>query len=164
MSVIFDKKENILIYDRKLKEGPGEAMYGLEVCKSLMMPDDFIERAYTIRNKYNKNSANLMETKRSRYNAKKIHGKCEICKKNDGTEVHHLQFQKNASQDGVINNEFNKNHVANLINICNLCHNKIHEDDLEHKIIKTSVGYKIMKIKEKTNNKKTNINNIACIS
>ena len=34
MSVIFDKANNKLVYDRKLKAGPGESMYGLEVCKS----------------------------------------------------------------------------------------------------------------------------------
>ena len=54
MSVVFDKKLNNLIYDRKLKNGPGEAMYGLEVCKSLDLPDDFIDNAYLIRNKYHK--------------------------------------------------------------------------------------------------------------
>ena len=50
MSVVFDKQKDKLIYDRKLKDGPGEAMYGLEVCKALSMPDEFIERAYEIRN------------------------------------------------------------------------------------------------------------------
>ena len=35
MSVIYDKSTNKLVYDRKLKPGAGESMYGLEVCKSL---------------------------------------------------------------------------------------------------------------------------------
>ena len=65
MSVVFDKQKNKLIYDRKLKEGPGEAMYGLEVCKALSMPDDFIERAYKIRNKYNKNLEKVLSQKKN---------------------------------------------------------------------------------------------------
>ena len=146
MSVIFDREKNTLIYDRKLKNGHGESMYGLEVCKSLDLPYDFIENAYNIRNKYVKNQQKLLETKKSRYNSKKIRDLCEICKMNDSSEVHHLQFQKNANNKGIINNEFNKNHKANLINICEDCHLKIHQLNSEYRITKTSIGYELMEI------------------
>ena len=147
MSVIYDKSSKALIYDRKLREGPGESMYGLEVCKSLDLPDDFIERAYNIRNKYLKNKGKVINLKTSRYNSKKRVGeKCEICKENIGTEVHHLQFQKNASPEGIINNEFHKNHKANLINICEECHLKIHESEKEYRITKGTKGYKLLEI------------------
>ena len=53
MSVVYDRVNDRLIYDRKLKEGPGDNMYGLEVCKSLNLPEDFLEMAHDIRNKYN---------------------------------------------------------------------------------------------------------------
>ena len=36
-----------------LKEGSGDSMYGLEVCKSLHLPSDFLEYAQSIRTKYN---------------------------------------------------------------------------------------------------------------
>ena len=58
MSVIFDRERNTLVYDRRLREGGGEAMYGLEVCKSLDLPDQFLDRAYQIRNKYCKTRFN----------------------------------------------------------------------------------------------------------
>ena len=35
MSVVFDRERRTLVYDRKLREGPGENMYGLEVCKCI---------------------------------------------------------------------------------------------------------------------------------
>ena len=54
MTVEYDKTSNKLIYDRKLKSGPGESMYGLEVCKSLDLPEDFLNRAHDLRIKYNK--------------------------------------------------------------------------------------------------------------
>ena len=54
MSVIYDREKDRLVYDRKLKEGPGNNMYGLEVCKALNLPCDFLELAHDIRNKYNK--------------------------------------------------------------------------------------------------------------
>ena len=54
MEVIYDKGTDSLIYNRKLQDGPGNNMYGLEVCKSLHLPDDFLDEAYSIRNKYTK--------------------------------------------------------------------------------------------------------------
>ena len=68
---------------------------------------------------------------------------CELCCHNEGTEIHHLQYQKNA-KNGIINVEFNKNHKANLINICEACHHKIHNLNSEFRITKTSDGYKLM--------------------
>jgi DNA mismatch repair protein MutS len=146
MSVIYDREKNELIYDRKLKQGPGRAMYGLEVCKSLDLPDDFIERSYILRNKYTNQEEYIFQEKASRYNVKKLKGICEICKTDRGTEIHHLQFQKNADKLGVINNEFNKNKKANLINICDLCHDKIHKTNSEYRIAKTTSGYKFVPI------------------
>ena len=46
MTVTYDREKDELVYDRILKDGPGESMYGLEVCKSLNMPKDFLENAY----------------------------------------------------------------------------------------------------------------------
>ena len=145
MCVLFDREKNTLIYDRKLRLGHGESMYGLEVCKSLALPDDFIERAYAIRNKYNKTHTSVLEAKKSRYNANKLRGMCELCNSNEGTEVHHLQYQKNA-KDGIINGEFNKNHKANLLNICESCHREIHNSNSEFRITKTNDGYKLCQL------------------
>ena len=39
--------------DRNIKEGQGDNTYGLEVCKSLNLPDDFLEYAHKLRIKYN---------------------------------------------------------------------------------------------------------------
>ena len=50
LKVTYDGEKDILIYNRKLADGPGESIYGLEVCKSLHMPQDFISLAYGIRN------------------------------------------------------------------------------------------------------------------
>ena len=136
MSVIYNKKEDKLIYDRKIKDGPGDNMYGLEVCKSLNLPDTFLELAHDIRMKYSHSKAVLSMSK-SKYNAKKIKGLCEICKEKQGTEVHHLIYQKNAKK--II-----KNHKANLINICDTCHDSIHSENKELKIYKTTKGYEII--------------------
>ena len=150
MSVVYDRLNDRLIYDRKLKEGPGDNMYGLEVCKSLNLPEDFLEMAHDIRNKYNNKSNTfnqnrlIIEKKTSQYNSSKIKGICEICKESEGTEVHHLIYQKEFENGNSKGNKLKKNHKANLINICEKCHDKIHEENSYLKIYKTTNGYEIL--------------------
>ena len=147
MSVVFDREKKTLVYDRKLREGPGENMYGLEVCKSLDLPYSFLDRAHELRIKYSGDPiANILQSKSSKYNSNKLRGICEICKERPSTEVHHLQFQKNADIKGFIRGEFNKNHKANLINICEECHYRIHKKDSEHRVKLTIDGYQICEI------------------
>ena len=150
MSIIYDREKDRLVYDRKIKDGPGNNMYGLEVCKALNLPDDFLELAHDIRNKYNDSTQNdtsglLINNKTSKYNANKIKGICEICNENMGSEVHHLIYQKDCNDNNsTMYNKSIKNHKANLINICEECHNKLHVEDSQLKIYKTTQGYVIM--------------------
>ena len=65
---------------------------------------------------------------------------------NKATEVHHLQYQKNAKKENDYIETFHKNHLANLINICEECHQKIHKTNTQHKIVKTSKGFVLMEI------------------
>jgi DNA mismatch repair protein MutS len=173
MEVRYNKESGKLFYDRKLRDGPGDRMYGLEVCKSLNLPSLFLERAHEIRMKYNPEQQNILSLQSSHFNAKKIVGNCEMCHSevkgqhhhtigsnndintvnngntvvnngNNGnnvkaSEVHHLQYQKfaNKEQNNYINGTFHKNHPANLINICEECHLKIHQSNNQKKIVKT---------------------------
>ncbi len=144
MTVIYNKEKDILIYDRLLRDGPGESMYGLEVCKSLHLPDDFLDVAYEIRRKYKKEDG-ILSKKTSHFNSKKIMDTCELCKKEMGTEVHHLQHQERADKNNMINH-FHKNHPANLLTVCEKCHQEFHKNKTQHKKVKTSVGIEIMEI------------------
>ena len=144
MSVLYDKETKKLIYDRKLKTGPGHKMYGLEVCKALKLPDEFLERAHQIRMKYHPETYNITNLETSHYNSKKIKGNCEICKDALGEDVHHLQHQKKAGKNSYIKT-FHKNHVANLINVCKECHDNFHSTDTQFKRVKTSEGYEIVR-------------------
>jgi DNA mismatch repair protein MutS len=134
-----------LVYDRKLEDGAGDSIYGLEVCKSLHLPDDFLKRAYEIRGKYiNQNeNLNILSLKTSAHNREKVRGICEICRKNIGTEIHHLQYQRDADKNGRIKH-FHKNHMANLISICESCHTNIHELGLVFEKKKTVDGETIL--------------------
>jgi DNA mismatch repair protein MutS len=146
LEVTYNKEMDCLIYDRKLKDGSGFSMYGLEVCKSLHLPDDFLEYANNIRLKYrNRHSEqSILSLSTSRYNTSKIKARCEMCKTEMGTEIHHLQHQKNADKYDFIG-YFHKNHTANLASVCEKCHNNIHSVGDQHKKVKTSIGTIIMK-------------------
>jgi DNA mismatch repair protein MutS len=126
MAVTYDRARDVLIYDRKLRDGAGPSMYGLEVCKSLHLPDDFLKMANDIRLKYrDKKQTGDLNFKPSHFNAHKIKGMCELCKQNLGEEVHHLQHQKEADEANFIKH-FHKNHPANLMTVCESCHLKMH--------------------------------------
>jgi DNA mismatch repair protein MutS len=145
MAVHYDASKQCLIYDRKLSDGQGSRTYGLEVCKSLHMEDDFLEKAYQFRKKYFPESSGNLEHSNSRYNTKKIRGSCEKCHKKLAEETHHLSPQKNADKNGFIGT-FHKNHPANLLSLCENCHLEIHKEGSEYVMKKTTLGIIPMKI------------------
>jgi DNA mismatch repair protein MutS len=149
MSVIYDKETDALIYDRKLKDGPGNNMYGLEVCKSLGLPQEFLDAAHGIRMKYHPISGSLLDAKASRYNAANIKGMCENCNQFLAKEVHHLQYQQDANDKGIIKKggqSFHKNNAANLLNLCEKCHDEFHSKNKVCKKVKTTKGVKVKEV------------------
>jgi len=143
MAVHYDREQDCLVYDRKLKDGSGPRTYGLEVCKSLYLEEEFLERAYAIRNKYYPDTRGSLSHTTSTYNAEKIRGTCEKCGEKIAAEIHHLNPQKNADTDGFIGT-FHKNHVANLLSVCEKCHDEIHSSEQELVRKKTTKGYKLL--------------------
>ena len=137
LTVTYDREKQTLVYGRILQEGSGDNRYGLEVCKSLHLPDAFLQRANEIRDKYfssvtaavTKKVSSVLDLKPSVYNSKKLVGMCEICRVNKATEVHHMMHQSVADADDYIhtsNATFHKNHLANLQSICEDCHRREH--------------------------------------
>jgi DNA mismatch repair protein MutS len=127
MAVHYDREKDALVYDRVLRDGPGNRLYGLEVAKSLHLPNAFIEKAYSIRNKYFPEMRGDLSSPQTRYNANKIRGICEMCREEIASETHHLQEQKLADDNGRIGN-IHKNHPANLMSLCFKCHKTQHTD------------------------------------
>ena len=142
MSVQYDKSNDMLVYKRKLEKGSGEGMYGLEVCKSLNMPDDFIDLAYSIRIASNNNS--ILNKSQSRYNTNIVKNKCGMMDCNNvADDIHHLNPQEYSNTSGFFKDKakwFHKNHPSNLIPICKDCHNKVTRNKTVHRKTKTSKG------------------------
>jgi DNA mismatch repair protein MutS len=102
MAVVFDRAADCLVYDRKLQPGSGNRMYGLEVCRSLYLDDEFLETAYKLRTKYFPENRGELSHTTAIYNAKKVRGLCEICRTELAEEIHHIAQQKDASANGFI--------------------------------------------------------------
>ena len=152
MSVLYDKERDCLVYNRKLEDGAGNNMYGLEVCKSLSLPSDFLENAHNIRMKYHPENGSTLDQKGSHYNKKHIMGgMCEKCESHLAVDVHHLVYQNEANQKGVIKKDgllFNKNAEANLLNLCQKCHDEIHKTGKKYKKTKTTKGITLEEVKK----------------
>lgn len=128
-------KNNEIIYDRKIQNGQGSNIYGLEVCKSLDMPIDFLKKAEMYRKEVTELENDLIKNKKSRYNKKKLVNICEVCKQSTASETHHIKYQETADIDGFIGSS-HKNARHNLVAICKDCHHK------EHNGIIKIIGYK----------------------
>jgi DNA mismatch repair protein MutS len=117
MHVEIDKSSGKILYDRKLKEGPGSSVYGLEVCKGLGLPSEFIKSAHEVRCELQGISKDFVNTKKSRYNSQVFMDSCGVCgSRSKQLETHHIVPQ----------NIRKNNKVSNLMPLCESCHDKIH--------------------------------------
>jgi DNA mismatch repair protein MutS len=123
----YDHSLETLIYDRKLKEGPGESIYGIEVAKSLDIKNDFIKSALTIRKELVGESNSFLNTKKSRYNSNIYVDECNYCKKRTNLQTHHIKEQSMADKNGLIDHT-HKNNSSNLIVLCQGCHQYLHSN------------------------------------
>ena len=142
MEVEYNQAEDKLTYHRKLKDGPGNNSYGIEVCKSLNLPDIFIKNCYNNRLEMDKSNKGTLRKKKSTYNSKKIKGSCEFCGEK-GIDIHHLTPQQLKDNSGYANG-VRVNHAANLTNICKKCHKKFTKENTVHRKTKTSDGYELV--------------------
>jgi 5-methylcytosine-specific restriction endonuclease McrA len=104
------------------------------------LPNDFLEMANDIRMKYNPDTgSSILSLKTSHYNSKKIVGLCEKCGINMSKEVHHLTHQSQSDADGYIfvhGYKVHKNRLANLMSLCESCHDDFHTINENKKQIK----------------------------
>ena len=128
METRYEPSTQKLIYDRKLKLGSGNAIYGLEVAKAMDLDDEFIATADKIRKKIMGISEYVVNSKTNPYNSKIIIDCCTICNK-ETDEIHHIEEQHLANDEGMINH-YHKNKLFNLVQLCHDCHQNVHNGNL----------------------------------
>lgn len=145
LEVRYDAEADALVYDRRLMDGPGDSIYGLEVCKSLKMPQSFLDRAYAVRAELLPEGRSVLGAKTSRYSSKKVRGVCEMCGA-PGEHVHHLVHQADADDERMVGHA-RVDAAANLINVCEACHTQLHADGdaaARHRKAKTIDGQTVL--------------------
>ena len=131
LRVEFNKENKKLIYHRKLENGSGSAIYGLEVCKAMDLPNEFIDMANTIRKGLMNIDPEILESKKSQYNSNLYMDKCSICGAK-AIDTHHIKPQEDADENNYIEG-MHKNTLSNLVILCEKCHNNTHHGTLEIK-------------------------------
>jgi DNA mismatch repair protein MutS len=127
LKVHYDVANDKLIYDRKLERGSGNTYYGLEVARAMNIPHDFLDLAISIRKTILKE-----DFKQSNYNKNISVHSCEVCGSSISNmlEVHHITPQKD-STNSILPNGQNKDHIRNLVVVCQSCHDKHHSNQIE---------------------------------
>ena len=128
METIYDEDNEILIYNRKLKHGSGNSIYGLEVAKSMNLDKEFIQLADEIRREELNIQTDIINSKTSSYNSNIIIDKCAVCSKQTD-DIHHIKFQEQADTNNMIDHH-HKNIAHNLVQLCVDCHYKVHHNNL----------------------------------
>ena len=131
LGVHYDAASDRLVYDRKLKIGLGDSLYGLEFARSLHMDESFLKRASSIRERLTGSESalkSLKKKKRSRYHKDLYVARCAICDA-PVEEVHHIAPQHLADEEDRIDH-FHKNHRYNLIPLCKKHHEMVHRGEI----------------------------------
>ena len=115
------RNDNI-IFNRKLSQGSGSPLYGIEVAKTILDNLEFIDKAFEIRNKLNNEKIDIVSIKKSKYNSKKIMNNCQICESTENLECDHIIEQATANEKGFLATGTHKNHLGNLCTLCKKCH------------------------------------------
>lgn len=138
-----------IIFHRKLMPGPCSELYGLEVAKAVGLETDFMDIAFEIRNNLIKSKKQVVSSKTSKYNSKKLIDKCEICgyypsnKTDIPLDIHHIDFQCTADENN-FTRHFHKNSLHNLVCLCKQCHQNVHLKKINiYGYIQTTNGIKL---------------------
>ena len=129
-------EKNVITFHRKLKEGKGLDTYGIEVCKSLNMPSNFMKTAEDIRKEINGLNSLIVNSVSSKYNNELYMTECNICGRK-AHDTHHIKYQSDSDENGFFENH-HKNIKHNLIALCKDCHNKEHNGTIKIKGYKTT--------------------------
>nr|WGH72464.1 mutS-like protein [Corymbophyton bruuni] len=128
-----------LIYERKLKPGPGPSQYGIEVMGHIINDKKFYISALKYRKLINweppsrSESSPLTVFRPSRYNAQVFIDSCEICGA-PAEAIHHIQPKK------LCNRRLNRR--SNLVPVCSSCHLDIHRNKISILGWKRTPGHK----------------------
>jgi DNA mismatch repair protein MutS len=103
-------------YNRKLLQGTGKSLYGIEIAKQIGLPETFLRRAFEIRE----------QCHISKYNSRLVKTECFLCQSKHDLHTHHITPQVSFQKDSIYKSH-KKNGLYNLLVLCRYCHNQLHD-------------------------------------
>jgi len=145
LHVEYDPENHTLIYDRLLRPGSGNAMYGIEVARAMDLDEEFIKEAHRFRHKYSNSQTNHLPLSTSSTTSASSHKLlpklttgygsqvykdpiCQVCGA-PSEATHHMKPQCDADSRGFIGS-MHKNSPQNQVRLCKPCHHKIDTGEL----------------------------------
>ena len=132
LDVHYNEENDDIVYQRKLKRGCSDTLYGIEVSKYIIHDNEFISMANKIRSKMMNTPIEILATKKSKYNSEIYINSCAICNKRFTScdlDVHHIKFQCSADENGFVDHR-HKNDKSNLVVLCKEDHQRVHSDKI----------------------------------
>jgi len=129
LSISYDKDNETIIYGRKLEDGPGDNLYGIEIANYIIKDNEFIESANKIRNIILHRNQELLIDKKSNYNNKLYIDNCSICGDSGLTyplDTHHIKEQNTFDEYDI-----HKDKLSNIVVLCKTHHDQVHHGNLE---------------------------------
>ena len=129
LTVSYDDLNESIIYGRKLEDGPGNNLYGIEIANYIIDDSEFIQNAKSIRNSLLEKDEELLNSKVSNYNSKLFMDMCSVCGANGNSyplDTHHIKEQNTFDQDDI-----NKDKLSNLVVLCKTHHDEVHNGQLQ---------------------------------
>nr|UKP87476.1 MutS-like protein [Chelidonisis aurantiaca mexicana] len=130
---VIQREDLGLIYERKLKPGPGPSQYGIEVMGHIINDREFYSSALKYRKLINckspslrprSKSSSLTVFRPSKYNTQVFIDSCEICGA-PAEAIHHIKPKRLCG-----GHSFNLNRRSNLVPVCSSCHLDIHRNKI----------------------------------
>jgi DNA mismatch repair protein MutS len=129
LTISYDNINGKIIYGRKLMEGAGSDLYGIEIASYIIEDTEFIENAKNIRNSLLNKTSDILVDKKSNYNNKLYMDECSICGINGSVyplDTHHIKEQHTFTNDDI-----HKNKLSNLVVLCKKHHDEVHYGNLD---------------------------------
>jgi len=126
MHLTISYDNNTIVYGRKLEEGPGDTLYGIEIANYIIDDNEFIENSKKIRNTILNKNSEILVNKTSNYNNALYMDGCSICGKTNYLDTHHIKEQFTFSEGDI-----NKDKLSNIVILCKEHHDEVHNGNLQ---------------------------------
>lgn len=141
----YDTQLQNMVFKRKLEDGQGDPLYGIEVARHILGFPQITNMAMMARKQIVEQGTEILNTsiastRRSRYNKRLIVQECAHCKSTTHLHTHHINPQANFA--GKNKNNAVMNNIDNLLVVCMECHDKIHDDKIKVTMVHTLNGLK----------------------